>query len=171
MDAKTTLRSLGMFMLNSLLALLGPALTEAPLDKVIRFHLGVGVVSTSWAFSILCAGLTAFFLCRAFRNGTAKWVWILPTLWFGLGIFAMARSYGHTVFGETIWTHFSGISCSKTPGLDTCRDFFAFTIPAVRGISYSLGAFFSSQIYRHSTATDSDTTVSGGGGVHEGKGG
>jgi hypothetical protein len=171
MNAKTTLRGLGMFMLNSLLALLGPAFAEAPFEKVLRFHLGVGVVSTSWTFSILCAGLTAFFLCRAFRNSTAKWVWILPTLWFGLGVFAMGRSFGHTVFGDTIWTHFSGISCSKTPGLATCRDFFAFTVLAVRGISYSTGAFLSSQIYGHSAATASDTTVSGGDGSHEGEGG
>jgi hypothetical protein len=171
MDAKTKLRSLGMFMLNSLLALLGPTLVEAPLDKVIRFRLGVGVISTSWTFSILCAGLTAFFLGRAFRNSTAKWVWLLPTLWFGIGIFGMDRSYGQTVLGETIWTHFSGISCSKTPGFGTCRDFFAFTIPAVRGISYSAGAFLSSHIYRHFAATASDTKMSGGDGGHEGNGG
>jgi hypothetical protein len=168
MDAKTKLRSLGMFTLNSLLALLGPNLVEAPLDKVIRFRLGVGVISTSWVFSILCAGLTAFFLSRAFRN-TAKWVWLLPTLWFG--IFGMGRSYGQTVLGETIWTHFSGISCSKTPGLGTCRDFFAFTIPAVRGISYSAGALLSSHIHRRSPATASGTKVSGGDGSHEGNGG
>ncbi|SRR6266496_4429848 len=170
-DAKGILRSFGIFLLNSLFALLGPTIVENAFDRVIRFQSGSDMILRSWIFSILCAALTAFFLYRAYRNNTAKWVWILPTLWFVLAVFALGRSYGHSVFGETLWAHISGISCGNALDRKACRDFFAFTIPGVRAISYSAGALISSQIYKRSMAPTSNRHVSSSNSGAEGNGG
>jgi|SRR5579864_139473 len=139
-------RNLGMFVLETLFAVIGPAVVESPFDKIFRLHQGTTIVLRTWGFSIVCATLTAFFLYKSWRNATAKWVWILPGIWFALGVFAFRTSYSQSVLRDTSWAHFSGMTCSNLD-LKACRDFFAFTIPFIRAVSYSCGTLLASQVY------------------------
>jgi hypothetical protein len=42
-----------------------------------------------------------------------------------------------------LWFEFSGLGCSEGIRSVECRNFFIFTIPLLRGLSYSLGAYLS----------------------------
>jgi hypothetical protein len=44
-----------------------------------------------------------------------------------------------------LWNRLSGIACSNNSPAG-CRNFFVFTVPLIRGISYSLGAYVSSVV-------------------------
>ena len=66
------------------------------------------------------------------RNEAAKWAWVLPTAWFGLRL-ALVLGGGSSVY------QLSGSGCAYGARSPDCLNFFLFTIPFMRGLSYSLG--------------------------------
>jgi hypothetical protein len=53
------------------------------------------------------------------------------------------------VSGHGVWYQFSGADCQKGFRLGSgCVDYWAFTAPFVRALSYSIGAYLSSEIVR-----------------------
>jgi len=139
-------RRLAAFVLNTLAAIIGTAVLESsayaiwrPTAAALHLNSVAVITSTEWVFSIAFAGLIGFFVWRRWQTGTAKWVWLLPLVWFLFRAFPFILA-AHSAFSDTTaWEHFSGGDCGLR--IDGCRDFLVFTIPLVRGIAYSLGAY------------------------------
>ena len=151
-----TFRTVGMFVLDTLIALLGTAILDTCFSRIFSVHSISGVIRREWVLSILCAAFVGFFMYRTWRSGTSKWVWTIPTLWFIFGcLVVLGSTREHGVFSGSngsalgnFWTQLSGSDCNSGAHAPGCRDFFVFTIPFVRAVSYSAAAFLSSRIYR-----------------------
>jgi hypothetical protein len=66
-------------------------------------------------------------------------------LWLGAGVVhsLLVRGTPDVFAGRNIWSQFSGTDCANGVA-SGCRNFFAFMIPFIRAVSYSVGAYFSS---------------------------
>ena len=101
--------------------LLGPA---APL----------GMVQREWILSIACAAAIGLLMFRTWRWRGALWVWVLPTLWFGLNILLTMNRFGGA------WYYLSGVACAEGFARpSSCTEWFFATIPFIRAVAYSLG--------------------------------
>ena len=150
-----TLRIVGMFVLDAIVALFGTAILATSFSRIVSVHSIAGVIRREWIVSIVCAVFVGFFMYRTWRSGTSKWVWTIPTLWFIFGcLVVLASMREHSVFAGSsgsglgnFWIQLSGSDCGSGVHAPGCRDFFVFTIPFVRAVSYSAGAFLSCRIY------------------------
>ena len=115
------LRFLGLLMINTVVAVIGTAILETAVWRVFPAHSAVGVLTKEWIISITFATSIGFGMWRTWRSSAAKWTWIVPALWFIFGL------YSDSVFSAS-----------------DRRGFFTFTVPLIRAISYSLGAYISS---------------------------
>ncbi len=140
------LKFCGALILNSFVAIIGSAVLENTMGKAFRPQSLAAILWKEWSLSLLCAALLGFFILRTWRMSAAKWTWILPSVWFGLRlVLALLVRVGQGIFtGESIWSQFSGTDCVNGMRSIGCRNFFLFTIPFIRGVSYSGGAYFSS---------------------------
>lgn len=138
-------RVVGVFFLDSATAIFGPVIVETSIWKLFPFHSASGVVLREWCLSVTLAAGMGLLMYRTWQSTTAKWTWILPTLWFSFGTLTFFWLHPSNVFfsGNTFWDNFSGSGCSVRRG--TCRDFFAFTVPFIRAVAYSAGAWLASQ--------------------------
>lgn len=141
MKAKASLRNAGMFLLHTLLAVLGAAVVESSLDKFIHVHTGADIVLRALGFSVVLPAVIAFFIPDRLRSRAAKWVWVLPVLFFSLGLATFSSIHTSGVLGETAWARFSGRTCGITLQREPCQYFVIFTIPLVRSVSYAAGAW------------------------------
>jgi len=144
------LKFCGVLILHMIVALLGTAVLETEIGKAVRPHSLAAVLWKEWVLSLLCAWFVGFFMWRTWRVGAAMWVWVLPGLWFAsrflLALFASQRP--DILTGGGLWSQFSGAACDGGVHALGCRNFFVFTIPFVRGVSYSVGAGFSGWVSR-----------------------
>ncbi len=134
----------GILILNTCVALFGTAVLETEIGGMFHPHSIAGVLWKVWSLDVLGAAIIGFFMWRTWKTEATKWTWVLPALWFGLR-FITSRGNGG------IWSHFSGADCSNGARSPGCADFFAFTIPFVRGVAYSAGARFSSMLIRRAS--------------------
>jgi len=130
----------GLLLVNLALAVIGTAILETAVWRVISSHSVAAVVWKEFTFSIVCAAFIGFGMWRTWRNSAAKWTWILPAVWFALGYLTIA---GH---GD-VWGRLFGFGSGSVLGAPDVRSFFLFTVPLVRAISYSVGAYLSSLLY------------------------
>ena len=140
MKAKSIPRNAGMFLLHTLIAVLGAAVVESPLHRIIHARTGPDVVLHAIGFSVLLPAVIAYFMFDGLRSSTAKWVWVLPSLLFAFGVLVFSGTHTSSILGESMWARFSGHTCGVTLQRGPCQYFFIFTIPFVRSISYSTGA-------------------------------
>ncbi len=131
------LRFLGLLLLNLLVALSGTAIIESGIWRIVAAHSIPAVVWKEATLSTVVAGLIGFFTWRTWHSTAAKWTWVFPAVWFTVGAIA--------VTGHGIWGHISEWGALDAPG---ARSYFAFTVPLIRGVSYSLGAYFASCVLR-----------------------
>jgi len=130
-------------MLHIFVAILGTALIETTVFRVVRSHSLAGLLWKEWAVSTLGAAILGFSLHRIWRTSTAKWAWTLPAVWFLLAILASFSSSGNqSVLGANhgFWSQFSGAGCAGGLQDVECRRFFLFTLTFVRSAGYSVGA-------------------------------
>jgi hypothetical protein len=136
-----------MFILDLLGAVLVPAIVESSVWNVLRARLPMAVIWEAWCLDLVVAAFIGFMMYRMWRSATSKWVWVLPALWFALSAVPYAgRSHPSSVLSSTggFWAHSLGGSCASQ--VMDCRDFFAFSVPLIRSVSYSLAAAFASRI-------------------------
>ena len=107
-----------------------------------------------YLYSAVVAGLLGYLVYARWKPESARWVWLLPACWFAFGAFVTAGS----VQGG-LWPHFSGMGCEDGVGTVGCRNWFIFTLPAVRGLFYSAGAFFCSCVGRLHPSTIDDAVL------------
>ena len=134
--------------LQVLVAVIGTAIIEHTLWKAIPARSVTAIVRKEWILSVLCAASIGFSMRLAWRNDVARWVWVLPALWFG---FRVVFSGGSS---------FSGSGCVNGSRSLGCENFFVFTIPFIRGTFYSLGAWVASLLQRGRRAAVSIATSS-----------
>ena len=139
--------------LNTLAAVFGAGLFEFAIGLPIPAHTVSQVILRSVLLSISLGATTGFFVYRAWESVTAKWVWILPAVLFGiraLGILATPPAYSvmsdHPRVAELwshlaeLWNQMSGAGCAGGFATLGCRDFFFFTNTLFRTVSYAAGA-------------------------------
>ena len=141
------------FILNTLAAVFGAGLFEFAIGLPIPAHSISQIILREVLLSISVGATTGFFVYRAWESTTAKWVWILPAILFGvraLGIMAMAPTYSvmsdHVRLAK-LWNHLaelcnqmSGAGCAGGFAKLGCRNFFFFTNTLFRTVSYAAGA-------------------------------
>ncbi len=139
------LRLVGTFVLNLVIAIFGTAIVESSVwsawSQIGRARSISGIEAREWFLSLTIAALLGIFVGRRWSK-TTVWVWTLPVAFFGLGALLYRVGGG---FAE----HFFAPNCLANP--HDCRDFFVFTIPAARAVTYSLAAWLSSH-FRSPTA-------------------
>jgi len=125
-----------------MVAVLGTAVLDTAFGKAFHPHSLSAILWKEWILSLTCAAFIGFFMWRTWRVSAAMWVWILPTLWFALRFLpALFASQSHSaLIGRGLWGQFSGAACDGGTHAMGCLNFFVFTIPFVRGASYSFGA-------------------------------
>jgi hypothetical protein len=129
----------GFLLINVVVAIIGTAILDTALHGAIPAHTVSAILWKETFLSVICAGGIGFSLWRIWPNSASKWTWVLPSAWFAVAFLALTAG-GH-VFGRLF-----GFS-SDHFGAPEIRSFFAFTVPFIRGVFYSLGAYISSLIY------------------------
>ena len=141
-------KSVGLFFLHSIFAIMGPAIIDASLHDLIPAHSGTGIVLKAWIGSVAGAFLIALFMIRALQSKTALWVWVVPALWLAMGFMGWYGSHHGSIFEDTLLGRFSGNTCAITLDHRPCRDFLLFTIPFIRAVAYSAGSLLSFALRR-----------------------
>jgi hypothetical protein len=129
----------GLVALNLVIAVIGTAILDTPMGRMIPAHSIAAVIWKECILSILCAALIGFGMGRAWRNSAAKWTWIPAAAWFAFGLAVAGRG---DVLGRL-----SVFGSGNNLGAAEVRSFFAFAIPLIRAISYSAGAHISSLLH------------------------
>jgi hypothetical protein len=136
-----TLKFAAFLLINLLVAIIGTAILDTTLGRLIPSHSFAALVWKECGLSIVCAAFIGFGMWRTWRSSAAKWTWVLPAAWFAVGFLAIAGR--GNVFG-----HFFGFGSGTNFGAAEVRSFFLFTVPLIRAISYSVGANVSSLRYQ-----------------------
>ena len=129
----------GFVLINVVVAIIGTAILDTALRGAIPAHTISAILWKETFLSVVCAGGIGFSLWHIWPNSAAKWTWVLPSAWFAVALLALTT--GDHVFGRLF-----GFG-SDSFGAPEMRSFFAFTVPFIRGVFYSLGAYISSLIY------------------------
>ena len=129
-------------------ALFATAMLESPLQRIFHPTSIATLLWREWIYSVVIAFGLGFSIQRSWPNSAGKWVWLLPTLWFGFGsVIAMGQG-GMFGFRPVIalghggmLSQITGTACENGMGDPQCRGWFLFTIPWLRAASYSAGAY------------------------------
>lgn len=145
-----SLKFCGELILQTVVAVFGTASLEIAIGMTLHPKTLAGVLWKDWTLSLLCGALVGFFVWRTWKASVAMWVWILPGVWFGFEmVLTLSGSHNQSVLvGGGFWSQFSGSACDGGVGALGCRKFFLFTIPFIRSVSYSVGAYISSLVSR-----------------------
>jgi hypothetical protein len=137
----------GLLLINVVVAIIGTAILETSIGRLFPAHSVVTVLWKEWILSITCAASIGFWMWHRWRRDAAKWTWVLPAVWFG-GKFLLAIGSGAVGF------QFSGTGWVNGNRLARWN-FLLFTIPFVRGVAYSLGAYLASLVHATYRSTES----------------
>ena len=139
------LKFFGLLVVNIVVAVIGTAILTTAIGQAFHPHSLGAILWKEWSLSIGCAAVIGFGMWRTWRSDVAHWTWVLPTLWFGVK-FILAIGQGHLL------SQFSGGACVDGVRSIGCINWFAFSIPFVRSVFYSLGAYAASIFHnvRHS---------------------
>jgi uncharacterized membrane protein YbjE (DUF340 family) len=143
------LRFCGLLLLHLFTSLIGTAIISSFLGRFYTANSFSAALGKEWVLSVVCAALLGFFVRLRFQSSSAAWTWTLPTIWFCVGLLMAfgARGSASAMPNDAgIWTKFSGTGCSEGMRSVACLNFFLFTIPWIRCISYSIGALLCSPL-------------------------
>jgi hypothetical protein len=135
-----SLKFCGALLINMAVAVIATAILDTEVRRVIPTHTVAAIVWKEIILSAVCALFFGFFIWRRWRSSAAKWAWVLATLWFLFGYLAVAK-------GGNPWGRLSGFSSGSVLSGPDVRTFFTFTVPLVRAVFYSVGAYISSLWY------------------------
>jgi hypothetical protein len=145
-----TLRFVALLFANAFVAVFGTAMAESPLYRFLPTpHTVSTVLLKETVVSIIVAALIGFGMWRTWRSEPAKWTWIVTCPWFVFAGLAPTHS-----------SYFGSLFPINNPGPGEVRSFLSFTIVAIRGIAFSIGAYISSRIYAAAPSNDSPLEIS-----------
>jgi hypothetical protein len=136
------LKFCGLLTVNVCVAVFGTAVLESAVGSWHHPASISGVVLKTWFLSVLCAAAIGSSMWRAWGTSATKWTWLLPSIWFGLRAMTLLTR-------GSLWAQFSGAGCQNGMHDPGCLNFFVFTIPFIRGLSYSVGAYLLSLVSSH----------------------
>jgi hypothetical protein len=122
--------------LGWLIAVFGTAVINSPLSKLYRPQSINAVLVRELSLSVIVSALLGFLIYHRWQTDTARWVWIIGLAFLGLR--SLLLLLGGSEGG--LWFQISGVACGEGFGI-ACRNYFVVTIPSVRAISYSAGAW------------------------------
>ena len=156
-----SLKFCGALILNTIVALIGTAVLESTIGKAFRSQTLAAVLWKEWTLSLLCAAFVGFFIWRTWRVSAAMWVWVLPSIWFGLHlVLALSASRSESVLvAGGLWSQVSGTTCKDGVRALGCWKFFVVTIPFIRGVAYSVGAYLPSLVSKTSSQPVSESPL------------
>jgi hypothetical protein len=124
---------IGIYIFHFLAAILGTTLLESSLWQLFgRSHSTHEVLIREWVLGVIVAGSISFYLNRRWPHKAALWIWVIPIIFLSWRILALSVHPGQ-VFAHLVYP-----DCLNHR--DWCRDFFTFTVPAIRTTIYSLVA-------------------------------
>jgi hypothetical protein len=130
------LKAAGFYFANLIAALIGTAFLESTIWRFLgsagSMH---GVLLREWVLSTSIAGSVGFYLNRRWPHKASIWIWVVPIAFLSLRILSFPPDI------RDILRHFFYPDCVNH--LDSCHDFFTFTVPALRTTIYSLAAMIS----------------------------
>jgi hypothetical protein len=132
------LRFVGFVIAHTIAAVIGTAVVEHAIWRVVPTHSIVAVLWKECMLSTICATLIGLAMWRTWRTSSAKWSWILPAAWFALGFLAKRGD---------VWGGIFGLHSGSVLSSPDTKTFFVFTVPLIRGAFYSVGAYISSLLY------------------------
>jgi len=130
------LRRLGAFLLNVVMAIFGTAVITSPFAFFLRPYTIQAVLLKGYVTSAVVAALIGFFVYRRWGSSSAKWVGVVGVCWFA---FRLLTLLGGGVSG--MGSEMSGMGCVNGVRNLACMNWLVFTLPTLRLISYSLGAW------------------------------
>ena len=146
----STLKFAGMLVLNFVVALLATAILETPVYRMVPVHTISAVLWKGFVLSVVLAAFVGFAMWRTWQSTATLWTWTLAPVWLLIGISMYINSGQSSVIASStsaeIMSEFSGRNCAYNGA--GCGLFFSFSIPFIRAVAYSLGAFVSSLIFK-----------------------
>ena len=130
------LRKLGAFLLNTVIAIFGTAIVTFPFAFFLRPHTIQAILVKGYATSAVVATLIGFFVYRRWGSSSAKWVGVVGVCWFMFRLLTPLGG-GMSLMGPEM----SGIGCVNGVRNLACMNWLVFTLPTLRLVSYSLGAW------------------------------
>jgi|SRR5215470_10275303 len=146
-----TLRFVLFLIVHTAIAIIGTAIVEHAIWRLVPAHSIVGILWKECILSAICATAIGFGVCRIWQTSSTKWAWVLPAVWFTFGLL--------TRRGD-VWGGLFGLHSDVLGAPDT-RAFFAFTVPLLRAAFFSLGAYISSLLHS-APVTSPQLTGTGG---------
>ena len=122
--------------INFFVAVVGTTILEAPLAALLKLmtHSATSMIAREWICSIVLAGLLGTSAQMRFRSRTARLLWIPAILWL---LFGLTGGFNYET--GTPLLRFSGVTCAQIRGVP-CLQFWTFTVPFIRAVSYSTSA-------------------------------
>ena len=159
------LRWFGMFLLGTITAVFVTAILEGPLYRIVPTHTISTILLKEWCLDIGCAALFGFLAFRVWKSSSVTWVWVLPALWFFLGVLVHGfRRHESVLSGQSglgyFLNQFCGLDCSNGLRSEGCLDFFLFSVPFVRSIFFSIGGLVSCRTYKTVIASGGTANIS-----------
>lgn len=140
-------RAIFFFVVNILMAVIGSAI----LDR-IEIEPAIGhfshIFARGFGLSFIMAFALGFWISKWLNVTSGKWVWIVTTLIFIVGIFRYLAIDETNVSGHILsrlWWRFSFGECFATLNAPSCEDAAIFTTTLVRGAGYSFGALMAAR--------------------------
>jgi len=121
-------------MLHTLFAVFGSIAFAELFRPFYRPTSGQIFILMEWIRSLTGAALAAVLVQRFWKISGAEWAWVIPSASFAL---AYLRDL---LLARGTFDHFSGHDCAIQTGGTSCQDFFLFTVPFLRAVSYTLAA-------------------------------
>src|ERR1700687_4038169 len=131
------LRFVGLLIVHTVVAIIGTAIAEGAIWKLVPAHSVFGILWKDCIFGATLATLIGFGMWRTSRTSGAKWVWVLPAIWF---------AFGFLIRHGDVWGGLFGIRSGSVLVTPDTRSFFAFTVPFLHASFYSAGASVSSSL-------------------------
>jgi hypothetical protein len=135
-----SVRAVGFYLLNLVVAVIGTKVVEDPFDRFVHFseRTSVVVLKADFLTSIVAFAL-GYLVYRRWQPASAGWAWVAGACWFGLGALHILGGRQGTMLWE--------ISRSPFPlDINSFVNWSKFTVPLLRTIFYSAGAFCCSHI-------------------------
>ena len=134
------LRTAALFTGHIVLAVLGTVIAQSSIPR-IRPKTLEGILLKEYGLSAMIAFALGYLVYHKWRQSEAMWIWVLGVLWFAQQAIHTWRIQG--LFGtlHDVYLKMSGLNSPWEPS--SLVDFTAYTIPLVRTVFYSAGAFSS----------------------------
>ncbi len=146
------IRGFGFLLLNLIVAVFGTAIIETLLGLIYHPRTINSLLTKGDLLSALCALALGFVISRRWNLHAARWTGLFGAVWFALGA-CVDINHG------TVWSRMSGVACSEGLQAAHCMKWFVFTLPAVRTVFYSTGAWLCWSLSAHGTSSIEDALV------------